>query len=314
MAACAAEDWQEDELFALVRRAYPYRNLDRKDFDEIVAMLSDGIAARRGRYGAYLHRDQVNSRLHGRRGSRLAAITNGGAIPDNAHVHCDRGTGRHVIGTVDEDFAVESLRGDIILLGNTSWRIRRVQSGSVSVEDAKGAPPNVPFWRGEAPSRTMELSQQVARVRENVAALTEGLAPARDLRNSPQAAAAIKWLEAECGMDRPGAEQAAQYIVEGRAVLRAVPTQNTVVAERFFDESGGMQLVIHAPFGGRINKAWGLALRKRFCRSFNFELQAAATDNGLNISLSDQHSFPARRRLSFPAVRERRARCSSRPC
>ena len=292
VAACAAEDWQEDELFALVRRAFPYRDLDRKDFDEIVAMLSDGIAARRGRYGSYLHRDQVNHRLRGRRGSRLAAITSGGAIPDNAMYTVVAEPEGTVIGTVDEDFAVESLRGDIFLLGNSSWRIRRVQSGSVSVEDAKGAPPNVPFWRGEAPSRTMELSQQVAHVRENVGALTEGLAPSPDLRNSPQAAAAIKWLEAECGMDRPGAEQSAQYIVEGRAVLRAVPTQTTVVAERFFDESGGMQLVIHAPFGGRINKAWGLALRKRFCRSFNFELQAAATDNGLNISLSDQHSFP----------------------
>jgi ATP-dependent helicase Lhr and Lhr-like helicase len=292
VAACAAEDWQEDDLFALVRRAFPYRDLERKDFDEIVTMLSDGIAARRGRYGSYLHRDQVNHRLRGRRGSRLAAITSGGAIPDNALYTVVAEPEGAVIGTVDEDFAVESLRGDIFLLGNSSWRIRRVQSGSVSVEDAKGAPPNVPFWRGEAPSRTMELSQQVAHVREHVGALSEGQAPAADLRNSPSAAAAIQWLEEECGMDRPGAEQAAQYVVEGRAVLRAIPTQTTIVAERFFDESGGMQLVIHAPFGGRINKAWGLALRKRFCRSFNFELQAAATDNGLNISLSDQHSFP----------------------
>jgi ATP-dependent helicase Lhr and Lhr-like helicase len=292
VAACSAEDWQEDDLFALVRRAFPYRHLERKDFDEIVAILSDGIAARRGRYGSYLHRDQVNHRLRGRRGSRLAAITSGGAIPDNAMYTVVAEPEGTMIGTVDEDFAVESLRGDIFLLGNSSWRIRRVQSGSVSVEDAKGAPPNVPFWRGEAPSRTMELSQQVAHVREHVGLLTEGVKPSPDLRNSPNAAAAIKWLEDECGMDRPGAEQAAQYIVEGRAVLRAVPTQTTIVAERFFDESGGMQLVIHAPFGGRINKAWGLALRKRFCRSFNFELQAAATDNGLNISLSDQHSFP----------------------
>src|ERR1700723_3048588 len=292
VACCAAEDWPEDDLFALVRRAFPYRNLERKEFDEIIAMLSDGTAARRGRYGSYLHRDQVNHRLKGRRGSRLAAITSGGAIPDNAMYTVVAEPEGIMIGTVDEDFAVESLRGDIFLLGNSSWRIRRVQSGSVSVEDAKGAPPNVPFWRGEAPSRTMELSQQVAHVREHVGALTAGLAPSSDLRNSPQAAAAIEWLEVECGMDHPGAEQAAQYIVEGRAVLRAVPTQTTIVAERFFDESGGMQLVIHAPFGGRINKAWGLALRKRFCRSFNFELQAAATDNGLNISLAEQHSFP----------------------
>jgi ATP-dependent helicase Lhr and Lhr-like helicase len=292
VAACAAEDWLEDDLFALVRRAYPYRNLARKDFDEIIEMLSNGIAARRGRYGAYVHRDQVNNRLHGRRGARLAAITSGGAIPDNSLYSVIAEPEHMVVGTVDEDFAVESLRGDIILLGNTSWRIRRVQSGSVSVEDAKGAAPSIPFWLGEAPSRTMELSQEIAAVREKISSLTEGISPGYVRGTLPAAAAAVDWLKLECGLDRSGAEQAVEYIVTGRAVLRAVPTQDTVIAERFFDEGGGMQLVIHAPFGGRINKAWGLALRKRFCRSFNFELQAAATDNGLNISLSDQHSFP----------------------
>jgi ATP-dependent Lhr-like helicase len=292
VAACAAEDWLEDDLFALVRRAHPYRNLARKDFDEIIEMLSNGIAARRGRYGAYLHRDQVNHRLHGRRGARLAAITSGGAIPDNSLYTVIAEPEHVVVGTVDEDFAVESLRGDIILLGNTSWRIRRVQSGSVSVEDAKGAAPNIPFWLGEAPSRTMELSEEIAALREKISSLTEGLSPGYVRGTLPQATAAVDWLKQECGLDPSGAEQAVEYIVTGRAVLRAVPTQDTVIAERFFDEGGGMQLVIHAPFGGRINKAWGLALRKRFCRSFNFELQAAATDNGLNISLSDQHSFP----------------------
>src|SRR5271154_6952900 len=293
VAACAAGDWQEDDLFALVRRAYPYRNLQRKEFDEIVAMLSEGIAARRGRYGAYLHRDQVNHRLHGRRGARLAAITSGGAIPDNALYTVVAEPEGVVIGTVDEDFAVESLRGDIILLGNSSWRIRRVQAGSVLVEDAKGAPPTIPFWLGEAPSRTTELSQQVAGIRERVNQLTATDAPSHiSGSSSPGISAAIDWLRDESGMDRAGAEQTVEYIIVGRAVLRAVPTQQTIIAERFFDESGGMQLVIHAPFGGRINKAWGLALRKRFCRSFNFELQAAATDNGLNISLSEQHSFP----------------------
>jgi ATP-dependent helicase Lhr and Lhr-like helicase len=292
VASCAAEDWQEDDLFALVRRAYPYRNLTRKEFDEIIAILSDGVAARRGRYGAYLHRDRVNNRLHGRRGARLAAITSGGAIPDNALYTVRAEPEGFVVGTVDEDFAVESLRGDIILLGNTSWRIRRVQSGLVLVEDAKGAPPNVPFWLGEAPGRTAELSEQVAEIRHTIDSLTEGLLPDRVRGNTGHGSAAVKWLEGECGLDRSGSEQAVEYVVAGRAVLRAVPTQQTIIAERFFDEGGGMQLVIHAPFGGRINKAWGLALRKRFCRSFNFELQAAATDNGLNISLSDQHSFP----------------------
>ena len=286
VAACAAEDWNEEALFDLVRRAYPYRDLPREDFEAVVEMLSEGIAARRGRYGAYLHRDRVNGRLRGRRGARIAAITSGGAIPDNALYTVVAEPEGTVVGTVDEDFAVESSAGDIMLLGNTSWRIRRVMSGRVLVEDAHGAAPNVPFWRGEAPARTIELSALVAEVRQR---------------------ADVDWLMAECGLDRAGAEQVAGYVVEGRTVLGAVPTLDTVIAERFFDEGGGMQLVIHAPFGGRINRAWGLALRKRFCRSFNFELQAAATENGINIALAEQHSFPLAdvfRFLSPVSVRE----------
>jgi ATP-dependent Lhr-like helicase len=292
VAACASEDWTEDDLFALVRRACPYRRLERREFDEVLTMLSEGIDARRGRYGAYLHRDRVNGRVRGRRGSRLAAITSGGAIPDNAlYAVVAEPDGAHV-GTVDEDFAVESLRGDIMLLGNSSWRIRRVEAGRVLVEDAKGAPPNVPFWRGEAPARTRELSEQVADLRQKISDLAAAVEYRSPVRDSAGASEAIRWLEEECGLDRSGAEQAVEYIVAGRSVLGAVPTQSTIIAERFFDESGGMQLVIHAPFGGRINKAWGLALRKRFCRSFNLELQAAATEEGINIALSDQHSFP----------------------
>jgi ATP-dependent Lhr-like helicase len=292
VATCASEDWSEDDLFALVRRAYPYRNLTRKDFDEVITMLAEGINARRGRYGAYLHRDRVNGKVHARRGSRLAAITSGGAIPDNAlYAVVAEPEGVHV-GTVDEDFAVESLRGDIMLLGNSSWRIRRVEASRVLVEDAHGAAPNVPFWRGEAPARTRELSQQVAELRQKISDLTEAVVYRPPVRDSQEAAKAIDWLKSECGLDQSGAEQAVEYIVAGRSVLGAVPTQTTIIAERFFDESGGMQLVIHAPLGGRINKAWGLALRKRFCRSFNLELQAAATDEGIQIALSDQHSFP----------------------
>ncbi|MGH9701748.1 MAG: DEAD/DEAH box helicase [Candidatus Acidiferrales bacterium] len=292
VAACAADEWAEEDLFALVKRSYSYRNLARADFDAILEMLSEGIAARRGRYGSYLHRDKVNGRLRGRRGARLAAITSGGAIPDNALYSVIAEPEGFMVGTVDEDFAVESLSGDIILLGNTSWRIRSVRGGSVQVEDAKGSPPTVPFWRGEAPARTMELSQQVGDLREKISSLTPHVLPGFVRENSSEASAAVHWLEDECGLDDSGAEQAVEYVVFGRAVLGAVPTQQTVIAERFFDESGGMQLVIHSPFGGRINKAWGLSLRKRFCRSFNFELQAAANDNGLNISLSEQHSFP----------------------
>ncbi|MGB0002495.1 MAG: DEAD/DEAH box helicase [Candidatus Acidiferrales bacterium] len=292
VAMCSAEDWQEDDLFARVRRAYPYRNLECAQFDTIVEMLSEGIAARRGRYGTYLHRDRVNGRVRGRRGSRLAAITSGGAIPDNALYTVVAEPEGTVVGTIDEDFAVESLRGDIMLLGNTSWRIRRVQMGRVLVEDAHGAAPTVPFWRGEAPARTAELSAQVADLRSQIDERTRDVPPGVQVKNLPTAQPALAWLKEECSLDDAGAEQIVEYVVAGRAVLGTVPTLQTIIAERFFDESGGMQLVIHAPFGGRINKAWGLALRKRFCRSFNLELQAAATDDGLNISLAEQHSFP----------------------
>src|SRR6201982_4007429 len=294
VAACAAEECGEVELFDLVRRAYPYRNLSLETFNEVLEMLAEGIAARRGRYGAYLHRDRVNGRLRARRGSRLAAITSGGAIPDNALYTVVAEPEGIVVGTVDEDFAVESNKGDIMLLGNTSWMIGRVEStaGRVLVQDAHGAPPSVPFWRGEAPARTEELSAHVAELRQKTSEMLVDTPPVGISQNNPKVAAAVQWLKHECGLDDSGAEQAIEYILQGRAVLGTVPTQNTVVAERFFDEGGGMQLVIHAPFGGRINKAWGLALRKRFCRSFNFELQAAATDNGLNIALAEQHSFP----------------------
>ena len=294
VAACSAEEWDEEAMFALVRRAYPYRNLPRATFDSILEMLSEGIAAHRGRYGAYVHRDRVNGKLRARRGARLAAITSGGAIPDNSLYAVVAEPDGLVVGTVDEDFAVESNRGDIMLLGNTSWMIRRIEtnSGRVLVQDAHGAPPSVPFWRGEAPARTEELSEHIGTLREKISDMLPHTSPVGFSATQPEVAAAVSWLKAECGVDDSGAEQAIEYVLQGRAVLGAVPTQTTVIAERFFDEGGGMQLVIHAPFGGRINKAWGLALRKRFCVGFNFELQAAATDNGLNIALAEQHSFP----------------------
>src|SRR5580692_10561058 len=286
--------WDEDELFALVRRAYPYRNLSRETYEAVLEMLSEGIAARRGRYGAYIHRDRINRKLRARRGARLAAITSGGAIPETALFTVVAEPEGIVVGTLDEDFAVESNASDIMLLGNTSWRIRRVEgkSGRVLVEDAHGAPPSVPFWRGEAPARTEELSLHVADLRQEISDRLPNTSPIGVSFSQTEVAETVAWLKEECGLDDSGAEQMIEYILQGRAVLGAVPTQQTIIAERFFDEGGGMQLVIHAPFGGRINKTWGLSLRKRFCRSFNFELQAAATDNGLNIALAEQHSFP----------------------
>ncbi|RUR09474.1 DEAD/DEAH box helicase [Legionella septentrionalis] len=293
VAACAAEDFKEEDLFHLVQGAFPYRHLSRKTFAALVEMLAEGIAGSRGRYGSYLFRDQVNGLVKGRRGSRFTAITSGGAIPENGLFNVIVEPNEVMIGTLDEDFAVESTRGDIFLLGNTSWQIKRVESakGRILVEDAHGAPPTVPFWRGEAPARTDELSLQVARLRKTIYDLLPNHLTCEHL-NHPDAQPALSWLTKQCGVNSFGAEQIVQYILQGRAVLGAVPTQETIIAERFFDEAGGMQLIIHAPFGARINKAWGFALRKRFCRSFNFELQAAATDDGINISLAEQHSFP----------------------
>lgn len=286
VAAAATQEWREDDLFELCRRAYPYRGLDRREFDAVIRILAEGMTTRRGRGGAYLHHDRINRRIRGRRGARLAALTSGGAIPETAHYAVVAEPDGTVVGSVDEDFAVESLAGDIILLGNASWRIRGIETGKVRVEDAHGAPPTIPFWRGEAPSRTAELSAEVAAVREQIGRLIPSDGAGADQET------AVRWLQEQCGLDRRGAEQAAAYVAAGRAVLGAVPTQETIIAERFFDEGGGMQLVLHAPFGGRLNRAWGLALRKRFCMSFDFELQAAATDEGLVLSLGERHSFP----------------------
>jgi ATP-dependent Lhr-like helicase len=295
VATCATGDWLEEDLYDLVKKSFSYQHLSRESFTTVIEMLSEGIAGSRGRYGAYLFRDRVNGVVKARRGSRLTAMTSGGAIPDNGLFTVIAEPMGAMVGTLDEDFAVESNRGDIILLGSTSWRIRRIESasGRVLVEDAHGAPPSVPFWRGEAPGRTIELSRRVSDLRQKISdRLPKVYAPAEERKTDPLIISTIQWLKDTCKVDTSGAEQIIEYILQGRTVLGAVPTQSTIIAERFFDEAGGMQLIIHSPFGARINKAWGLALRKCFCRSFNFELQASATDNGINIALAEQHSFP----------------------
>ena len=280
VAATSGEDWDESELFELVRAAWPYRNLTREEFYSVVKMLAEGFSTKRGRRAALIHHDAVNHRLRGRRGARLTALTSGGAIPDNADYRVVLEPSETFVGTVNEDFAVESLAGDIFQLGNASWRILRISSGVVRVEDAKGQPPGIPFWIGEAPARTSELSQAVSSFRNEIEQLLGQGGNARD------------WLVSEMKLPSEAAQQIADYFADTYRALGAIPSQRTLVMERFFDESGGMQLVLHSPFGNRINRAWGLALRKRFCRSFNFELQAAATDDSIVISLGTQHSFP----------------------
>ncbi len=284
VAASAAEDWDEDALFALVTRAYNYRDLTRAEFDEVLAMLAEGFSPRRGHNAALVHYDGVGKRVRGRRGARLAAITSGGAIPDNADYQVIQEPAGIVVGTLNEDFAVESTPGDIFQLGNTSWKILKVEPGRVRVEDAHGQPPSIPFWLGEAPARSNELSEEVTRLRREVDARLD--APGATLDTI------VAWLTEESGIERAAAEQLAIYLAETKKALGVVPTMQTLALERFFDETGGMQLILHAPFGRRVNWAWGLALRKRFCRGFNFELQAAASENAVLLSLGPQHSFP----------------------
>ncbi|MCH7811044.1 MAG: DEAD/DEAH box helicase [Chloroflexi bacterium] len=287
VAECACEPWQEDDLYALVRNAAPYAELSRRDFDDVVELASEGVATGHGRAAAHLHRDRINRVLRGRRGARMTAIECGGAIPEVADYRVLAEPDGTFIGTLDEDFSIESMAGDIFLLGTTSWRIKRIEPGVVRVEDAHGAPPTIPFWVGEAPSRTVELSEEVGALRREVAARLDADGAAKG------------WLATECGLSAEAAEQIVRYIRAEKQALGIVPSDTDVVFERFFDESGGMQLVVHAPFGGRINRGWGLALRKNFCVNFDFELQAAASDDALLLSLGPQHSVPLEDLFSF---------------
>ena len=278
VAETASREWEVNELFDLCRKAYPYRDLPREKYDEMLDMLANGAAPREGRRGAYVHYDAINGKLRGRRGARLAALTSGGAIPDNADYDVIVEPENTFVGTINEDFAVESMRGDIFLLGNTPWRIRRVEAGKVKVEDAEGAAPTIPFWLGEAAGRTTELSDEVSDLREAIHVRSDS--------------GGVEWLENEIGVTKDAAEQACAYVAEGVRVLGTVPSKRRIVAERFFDESGGMQLVVHSPYGSHINRAWGMALRKEICRTFDFELQASATEDGLSFALGPSLSFP----------------------
>ncbi len=280
VAETSAESWSVEELYELVTRARPYANLPRQDFDNVLKMVGEGFVTRRGRRAALVHYDAVNGNVRGRRAARLTALTSGGAIPENADYRVMLEPEGTFVGTLNEDFAVESMAGDIFQLGATSWRVLRIERGTVRVEDAHGQPPTMPFWLGEAPSRSTEVSSAVASLREE-------LEPKLGDRER-----AIEWLIIETGISRLAAAQIVEYLGEAKRMLGVLPSKEMVIAERFFDESGGMQLVVHSPFGNRVNRAWGLALRKRFCRQFNFELQAAATEDAVLLSLGPQHSFP----------------------
>jgi ATP-dependent helicase Lhr and Lhr-like helicase len=294
-AEVACGEWDEDALYDLLRRAWPYRGLTREEYTSVVQMLADGYSTRRGRRQAVVHRDAVNRKLRPRQGLRLTAITSGGTIPDTADYNVVLVPEEQIIGTVNEDFAVESMAGDVFQLGNTSYRIQRVEAGRVRVEDAHGLSPTIPFWLGEAPARTDEVSAAVSRLRQDV----EARLASNDL--------ALRYLVDQVGASEEAAVQIVDYFAAAKAALGLLPTQRDVVFERFFDETGGTQFIIHSPYGSRINRAWGLSLRKRFCRKFNFELQAAATEDAIILSLTATHSFQLEevaRYLNAKTVRE----------
>jgi ATP-dependent Lhr-like helicase len=306
VAVAGVEEWKEDDLFDLVTAAFPYRNLTRQEFLEVLHMLNEGFSTKRGGRAALIHYDAVNHRIRGRRGARLIALTSGGAIPDNADYRVVLEPAQTFIGTVNEDFAVESIAGDVFQLGNASWKILQIAAGTVRVEDARGQPPGIPFWLGEAPARTAELSRAISELDDKIAVRVAELS-----KNGRDRGTALEeladWFMAEAPLSRSGALQLAAYFYDACKALGALPSEKTIIMERFFDESGGMQLVIHSRFGARLNRAWGLALRKRFCRSFNFELQSAATDDAIVLSLGTQHSFPLDevfRYLNSKTVRE----------
>lgn len=276
VAEVAAEEWDERALYDVFRRAMPYRELTWENYEKVLHLVSEGVSTSRGRSRVHVHRDRVNGKLKARKGARLMALQNGGAIPDLFTYPAIAEPEEKQVGTLDEDFAIDSMPGDVFVLGSTSWRIRRIFDGAVRVENAHGQAPNVPFWRGEAPGRTDELSLEVGRLREDVLQRDD----------------AQQWLEETLKVPAHAAELLVRYLRVAKAALTEIPSTKTLVAERFFDEAGGMQLIIHAPFGARINRAWGMALRKSFCRAFDFELQAAASDDAILLSLGEQHSFP----------------------
>jgi len=297
VAESACDDYSEDAMYALMHRAWPYRDLARKDFDEVLKMVADGFATKRGRRGALVHRDEVNAQVRGRRGSRMLAIASGGAIPEVADYRVILEGEDTFIGTLNEDFAIESAAGDIFQLGNASWQILQVGAGTVRVADAKGAPPTIPFWLGEAPARSDELSKAVSDLRRDAEVRGSRFEGRADEDTSVPLPSNLEprtssWLSEDAGIPETAATEITNYLADSQRILGTLPTQDTLILERFFDESGGMQLILHAPFGSRINKAWGLALRKRFCRQFNFELQAAATEDAVLLSLGPSHSFP----------------------
>ncbi|MBT4867667.1 MAG: DEAD/DEAH box helicase, partial [Planctomycetaceae bacterium] len=323
VAEVSAEEWGADDLFALCRKAHPYRNLSRVQFDQTVEFLSEGMTRSTGRGRVYLHHDRVGRRLRPRKGARIAAVTNGGAIPEIASYRVVADPDGTVVGSLDEDFSIESQAGDVFLLGNTSWRILNIRGGDVNVVDAQGAPPSIPFWHGEAPGRTLELSEEISRLRDDLEVLAGETRLVPDTESIDESGATgvtveqsetrflqetgfLAHLAAETGTTQSAVSQALHYAAAEKAAIGLLPTQKRIVFERFFDESGGMQLVVHAPFGAAINRAWGLAMRKRFCRSFDFELQATADDDGFILSLGPQHSFPIE--SLFPMLTPRNAR------
>ena len=283
--AIAAEDNEirESDLLNLLRGAHSFAKLDASELRRLLEELAAEIGGGSVRAHPKIFYDRTGRRVRARRGARLAAITSGGTIPESGNYDVVIESQNRKIGDIEEDFAQESSRGDVFALGSMPWQIQRISRGRLMVEPAPGMAPTLPFWLNEGAGRTAALSSEVCKLRREIAARFD--------ESAPDAQSAARWLEEECALDESGAVQAVAYVRRGLAALGAIPDEHTIVAERFFDGLGGTQIVIHAPLGMRVNRAFGLALRKRLCQSFDFEIQASAIDDGVLLALNARHSF-----------------------
>ncbi|HMG95719.1 MAG TPA: helicase-related protein, partial [Gemmatimonadaceae bacterium] len=271
VAAVSVDDWRSEDLFKLVRRAYPYHQLSRSAFEEVVAMLSgkypSDIAAE---LEPRITWDRVNDMLIGSRAARMTAVISGGTIPDRG-LYTVNLPDRTRLGELDEEFVHESRMGDVFQLGSSTWRIAAIEHDRVVVTPAPGTPARMPFWHGEYMARSLMLSHRVGALR-------------RELAEAPNE----KRLADEYGCDAATANSLVKYIATQRAATGIVPDDKNIVIEQFRDETGAVRIVIHAAFGGRINAPWGMALAQRVREAMNnTDLQVQTTDDGIMLRLPD---------------------------
>ena len=279
VAAVASDDpaWTATGLFAFMRRAYPYHGLTRTAFDETLAMLSgkypSDIAAE---LDARLSWDRVTDELTPSRSARMVATISGGTIPDRG-LYTVNLADKTRLGELDEEFVHESRVGDAFQLGSSTWRIRAIEHDRVVVIPAPGAPARMPFWHGEFMARSSHLTARMGAIRRT-------LDEARTLTD-------LQSVQERFRTDEPTARSLAEY-VQAQREITGLPDERHLVLEHFRDETGAVRFVLHAPFGGRVNAPWGMALGRRMRERLGVDVQVQTTDDGLMLRLPDMGTAP----------------------